>query len=84
MPVTSKDDGQRLIYTGYEPSELAALGKLSDLWWQAPDGWRLHVASLRCPTDRGRRISLYLEVVSPEWVSARREKRAEKQRQPSP
>ena len=72
MPLTRKDNGQRLVWSESAPSEAAALANLVALWEEIPEGYRLKVASVKCPTDRGRRVSVYLEAVSPEWVTTRR------------
>ena len=81
MPITRKDNGQRLVWSESAPSEAEAFERLVSLWEQIPEGYRLKVASLKCPTDRGRRVSLYLEVVSPEWVNSRRQERSQTQRE---
>lgn len=79
MPLTRKDDGQRLVYHETALSEAEALDRLVALCHNIPEGWRIRVASLRCPTDRGRRVSIYLEAVSPEWITDRRAKRSHRQ-----
>ena len=76
MALSRKDNGNRLVWSESAPSEAEALDRLVALWREIPYSYRLKVASLKCPADRGRRVSIYLEAVSPEWVSARRLERA--------
>jgi len=82
MPLTrtAKDNGHRLVWSDSAASDAEALNRLVALWREIPEGYRLKVASVKCPGDRGRRVSIYLEAVSPEWVSARRMERAGRQK----
>ena len=73
------DDGQRIILRTEAHDESEATRTLTTLIDQRPEGWRLKVASLKCPTDRGRRIHVHVELVSPEWVHERRSERSERQ-----
>ena len=76
---TPLDSGGRLRYRGSFSGIDDALEMLCEIVDTRGEGWRVRLAALRCPTDRGRRVSLQVEIVSPDWVSAHRERRSKRQ-----
>ena len=80
MKPTPLDKGNRHRFRGSYPGIDPALDDLCDIIDSRPEGWRVRLASLKCPTDRGQRVSMQVEVVSPKWVADRRQSRRNKQR----
>jgi hypothetical protein len=79
MRPDSLDSGERVRYRGAFADIDPAIDALIEIVDGRPEGWRVRIATLRCPTDRGRRVSLQVEMVSEEWVREQRERRREKQ-----
>jgi len=73
------DAGRRRRYRGTAQSIEAALEAVSRVIEARPEGWRVRLATLRSQVDRGLRVSWQVELVSPEWVFARREVRSRDQ-----
>ena len=73
--IETLDDGDRVKLRGTHRDIDAAVEEIEMFIHSRPDGWRVRYATIQCNIERGNRIYTQAEVVSADWLLAKRARR---------